>query len=296
MVNSMSKNSVEKLKLTTSMGIFGSIGIFVRYIPLPSSILALARGGIGVLFLLLLMIATGQKLSFQAIKRNRIILLLSGTAIGVNWILLFEAYHFTTVATATLCYYLAPALVIIFSPLVLREKLTVKRLLCVVVALGGMVFVSGVLETDTPDITELKGIFLGLGAAFFYAAVILLNKKLHDISAYDKTVMQLGVSTLVLLPYTFLTQSLDLASISWQVILLLVLVGVVHTGGAYALYFDSMKALNAQTVAIFSYIDPLVAILLSAIILQEGLGVTGIIGAAMILGATFVSELTSREM
>ena len=292
----MSKNSVEKLKLTTSMGIFGSIGIFVRYIPLPSSILALARGGIGVLFLLLLMIATGQKLSFQAIKRNRIILLLSGTAIGVNWILLFEAYHFTTVATATLCYYLAPALVIIFSPLVLREKLTVKRLLCVVVALGGMVFVSGVLETDTPDITELKGIFLGLGAAFFYAAVILLNKKLHDISAYDKTVMQLGVSTLVLLPYTFLTQSLDLASISWQVILLLVLVGVVHTGGAYALYFDSMKALNAQTVAIFSYIDPLVAILLSAIILQEGLGVTGIIGAAMILGATFVSELTSREM
>ena len=286
----MRKSNTAKLKLTISMFIFGTIGIFVRYIPLPSSILALARGLIGVLFLLLVMVVTKKKISFGAIRDNLLVLILSGAAIGVNWILLFEAYRYTTVATATLCYYLAPVLVILVSPLILHERLTAKKLFCVIVALGGMVFVSGVLETGVSSLKEIKGILFGLGAASFYASVILLNKKLQNISAYDRTAMQLGVAAVVLLPYTLLTQSVEIDLLSPRVIVLVLVVGIVHTGMAYAMYFGSMKYLKAQTVAIFSYIDPVVAILLSAIILQEGLGIMGIIGAVMILGATFISE------
>ena len=292
-MKNIQKASIARLEMTASMVIFGTIGIFVHYIPLPSSILALVRGIVGVIFLLLVVVSTKKNMSLSAIKRNLCFLIPSGIAIGINWILLFEAYHYTTVATATLCYYLAPIFVILISPLMLKEKLTVKKILCSLVALGGMVFVSGILETGVQDFSELKGILFGLGAALFYATVILLNKKLKDISAYDKTIVQLGVSVVVLLPYTLVTQSIDLSILSPRILVLLLIVGIVHTGMAYALYFGSMKELKAQTVAIFSYIDPVVAILLSALFLHQGLGLTGMLGAVMILGATFVSETVS---
>ncbi len=292
-MKNLEKTSIAKLEMTASMVIFGTIGIFVHYIPLPSSMLALVRGIVGVVFLLLVVVSTKKRISLSAIKRNLWILIPSGIAIGINWILLFEAYHYTTVATATLCYYLAPVFVVLISPLMLKERLTVKKIFCSLVALGGMVFVSGILETGVQDLSELKGILFGLGAALFYATVVLLNKKLKEISAYDKTIVQLGVSVVVLLPYTLLTQSIDLSILSPRILVLLLIVGIVHTGMAYALYFGSMKELKAQTVAIFSYIDPVVAILLSALFLQQGLGLTGIIGAVMILGATFVSETAS---
>lgn len=108
-----------------AMSIFGTIGIFRRYIPLPSSVLALARGTIGTIFLLfLLLVIKRQRLSAEAISRNFKFLVISGALIGFNWILLFEAYQYTTVATATLCYYMAPVLVIMASPFFFQEKLT----------------------------------------------------------------------------------------------------------------------------------------------------------------------------
>ena len=224
-------------------------------------------------------------------------LALSGAFIGINWILLFESYHYTTVATATLCYYMQPIFVILASPILLKEKLTPKKVICVLVALVGMVFVSGVLQTGIPALSEAKGILYGLGAALFYATVVLMNKKITNISAYDKTIMQLGMGAIVLSPYVMLTQNFATATLSMTPSLwaLLLFVGLVHTGVAYALYFDSMKDLKAQTIAIFSYIDPIVAIILSALLLKENMGLYGVIGAVLVLGSTFISELPEKE-
>ena len=118
----------------------------------------------GCLFLLALMLVTGKKPNLADIKRNGWILLLSGAAIGINWILLFESYRHTTVAIATICYYLAPAFLTLASPLI-GEKLNTKKLICIGVALVGMVFVSGVLQGGMPKGGELKGILFGLSAA-----------------------------------------------------------------------------------------------------------------------------------
>lgn len=282
-------------KLISSMFLFGTIGIFVHYLPLPSAFIAMVRGFVGAAFLLLLMAAKKQKPDRVAIKKNLPVLLLSGTALGINWILLFEAYNNTSIATATLCYYFAPIIVILVSPLLLKEKLTAKKLICVLVALVGMVFVSGVIESGFGGGKDFVGVLFGLGAACFYASVMILNNKLHDIEAYDRTVMQLGVAGIVLLPYVLLTQHVAAADFTVSVIILLAVVGIVHTGFTYALYFASMKDLPAQTVAIFSYLDPVVAILLSALFLKEPLGVFGIIGAVLVLGAAIVSELPDRR-
>jgi len=285
------------LRLTSSMVIFGTIGVFVRHIPLPSSVIAFVRGLIGMAFLLLVIRVSGKRVAADAVKKNLPKLCVSGAALGLNWILLFEAYRYTSVATATLCYYLAPIIIMLVSPIVLKERLTIKKAACILAALIGMVFVSGVAQGSLPGITELKGIIFGLGAACLYATVVLINKRITGIEALDRTVVQLGISAAVLAPYILATENLFvlLPQLSALSALLLVFVAIVHTGIAYALYFSSIRDISAQTAALFSYIDPVVAILLSACLLGEVMTVSGAIGAVMILGSAIVSELPEKE-
>lgn len=289
----MNKHEENKAKvmLLISMVIYGTIGIFRRYIPLPSGMIALSRAVIGLLFLILVIKVSGQKVSFTSIKKNFKILCISGMVMGINWILLFEAYQYTSVATATLCYYMEPIFVIFGSAFLLKEKLTRKKLFCSAAALCGMVLVSGVLQIGISGLSELKGIFLGLGAGLLYATVILLNKQLKDIGAYDKTVTQLAAAAVVLLPYTLAAEDMSGITVTPLMIIMIVVVGIIHTGIAYALYFGSMGSLKAQTIALFSYVDPVVAVILSTVILGENIGVSGFIGAVMILGSTMISEL-----
>lgn len=281
-----------KLKILVSMAIFGTVGIFVRFIPMASAAIAFCRGVLGCFFLLLLMMLTGKKISTADIRKNFWVLAISGAAIGINWILLFEAYRHTTVAIATICYYLAPAFVTLGSPLV-GEKLTAKKLGCIGIAMVGMVFVSGVLQGSQSG--SLLGVLLGVGAACFYASVILLNKKLSPIGAYDKTLCQLGAASIVVAPYILLSGGISFTQMSTLGWIMLVVVGMVHTGIAYALYFGGIRDVNAQTAAILSYLDPVLSIILSALILRERLDVFSILGAVLILGSALYSELPGRK-
>lgn len=280
-----------RFQTITAMTIFGTIGLFVRWIPLPSSVIALARGCIGMLFLLFVMAVKKMPISRQALRKNFFWLLISGALLGFNWILLFESYRYTSVATGTLCYYMAPILIILASPVVLREKLTVKKVFCVLAALGGMVCISGVLSEGIPSAGEGKGILLGLTAAVLYAAIVLCNKQIHQISAYEKTIFQLGISVLAMIPYCALTVSFDTLDFSPRVLFLLLLVGVLHTGVTYFLYFGSMEYLSGQSLAVISYIDPVVAVLASVLILREPMHLIEGLGAVLILGAAAASEL-----
>lgn len=283
-----------RTKLILAMTIFGTIGIFVKYIPLPSSVIACVRGFVGVAFLLLMTFIKKTNISFRDIKKNLLLLVISGAFIGINWILLFEAYRYTTVATATLCYYMAPIFVTLASPFILKEKLTLKKGLCVFTALIGMIFISGIAGTGSLQI-NVPGILCGVGAAFFYACVILLNKHIKDISSYDMTMTQLFVAAVVILPYTLLTADISTVTLDAKAIICLFVVGIVHTGFAYMIYFSSIGSLKAQTVAIFSYIDPVIAIILSALLLKEKLGLFGFIGAVLILGSTLLSEINFKK-
>ncbi|MBQ2034973.1 MAG: EamA family transporter, partial [Peptococcaceae bacterium] len=192
-------------------------------------------------------------------------------------------------------YYMAPVIVVLVSPFLFKERLTPLKAICVAVALAGMVFVSGIPQSGFGGMSELKGILLGLGAATLYAIVVILNQYIKDIPAYDKTIMQLGTAAIAILPYTLLTENFADISFTPVAVLMLIFVGIVHTGIAYTLYFGSMSGLKAQTIALFSYIDPVVAIILSAVILQENIGLWGVIGAVMVLGSTMVSELFGEK-
>ena len=278
------------ISLLLSMVIFGTVGIFRRYIPFPSGFIAFLRGLIGFIFLFAALKIRKTPFSINKTGKKGLLLCLSGALMGFNWILLFEAYNYTSVAAATLCYYMAPVFVIIASPFIFGEKLGGKKILCVFAAVIGMLFVSGIFEHGIDPAGEMKGIFLALGAALLYAAVVIMNKKLPEVPAFEKTVIQLGSAAATILPYTLFAEDLSTAEISPVSVTMLITVGILHTGIAYALYFGSIGNLPAQTAAIFSYIDPVTAILLSAFLLGEELSAFGIIGAVLILGGAVLSE------
>lgn len=279
-------------KLTASMVIFGTVGVFRRWITLPSSAVAAARGIVGAAFLLALCALRGNRVS-GLFRQNRALLLLSGAAMGLNWIALFEAYRFTTVAVATLCYYTAPMLVLLASPLLLRERLTAKNILCMCVTLLGMLFVSGALEGGGAG--SARGVLLALGAAVLYAAVVLMNKRMRPMDPEARTIVQLLTAGVVVLPYALAEWGAQPVPIRPLTVLMLAVVCIVHTGAAYSLYFGCVERLPAHTLALLSYLDPVVAVLLSALLLREPLSGFTLLGAALILGASAAGELTGTK-
>jgi len=289
------KRALSYSMLISSMLIFGSIGIFRRYIPLSSGLLAFARGLLGGLCLLAFTKLSGRSSGNPIPKKKLLILILSGMIMGVNWMLLFEAYNYTTVATATLCYYMAPTIVILLSPLLFREKLGVKNSLCAAIAIAGMVLVSGMTEVGGVQAADFKGILFGLGAACFYAGVVVLNKLAPVEDAYQKTTIQLFSAAVVMVPYLLLTEDFTAITLNAFSVLMLLVVCIVHTGIAYALYFGSMNNLKAQSIAVLSYIDPVSALILSALLLHESLTVYGLIGAVLIIGSALGSELNFKK-
>ena len=248
----MTNPKTAKLAFLSAILIYGTLGVFVRYAGQPSALVALARSSIGTLFLLFLLAVKRQKIDFSAIRRNWRPLLIAGVLLGLNWVTLFEAYRYTTVAVATLCTYLNPIIIVFGAAVLMHEQLTARKLLCIAVALIGMVFVSGVADSGLPDAGEAKGILLGLLTAVLYGCIVLSNKQLRDISAYDRTLVQLFITTLVLIPYCILHGDFVGLQITGGQLALLLILGVVHTGFAYSLYFGSMAYLPAQTLAILS--------------------------------------------
>ncbi len=280
--------------LITSLLIVGTIGALRRYIPLSSAALALFRGAIGAVVLAVVVLVRRRKRRCVIPLKMLGMLALNGAFLGINWMLLFEAYNHTTVAKATLCYYLQPTLVLLLSPWLFHETLTKTNLLCAAGSLGGMVLVSGVIGADGAP-QDGKGILLGLGAACFYAAVVILNKRLGNVDIYEKTLVQLASAALVVVPYTAATGGFDGVAWDARLIGLLLLVGVVYTGVVYVLYFGSMTGLRAQTISMLSYIDPITALIVSVALLGEPLTVGAAVGAVLILGCAYISERPSRR-
>ena len=246
------------------------------------------RAVIGLVFLLLLRRLRHERVDRQAVRRNLGKLLLLGAMLAFNWIFLFEAYNYTSVAAATMCYYMAPVIVILLSPLVFGEKITLRKGLCAAVAVFGMVLVSDVLQGG---LHGAKGLVFGLIAACLYACIVIVNRKLSGISAEDRTILQFAVSAVVMLPYVLLTENVRALAFTPLVTVLLLLLGIVHTGFAYVLYFGNIPLVPAQTAALLSYLDPVVAVLLSVTVLREPMSLPAALGAVLVLGAMIVSEL-----
>ncbi len=281
-----------KIQFILSMIIFGTIGLVVRNIDLSSSERALLSSLIGCLFLTVLFFMMKKKISWQLIKSNASILLFSSIALGGNWVFLYQSYDHTTIANATLGYYFAPVFVMILSPIILKEQLSLKKVVCILVAIMGLVLIvgEGVSASKTDD---LLGLFYGLVAAAFYAALLLLNKFIKGLEKLELTIIQLGTTAILLMPYVLLTSGFGMFNVSRASIPFIFILGIFNTGIGFWLFFSGMEKLKGQSIAMLSYVDPFVAILISALVLQEQMTMLQMLGGALLLASTFMSEIKS---
>ena len=285
-----------KIQFLLSMVIFGTIGVFIRYIDLASSEIALLRGLIGSLFLITYMLIGKKKISWTSVKNNAYILLLSSITLGGNWIFLFQAYKYTTVSNAALSYYFAPVFVLILSPFVLKEKLSTKKVICIVIAIFGMLLVVASGGLSTARLEDFIGIGYGLLAAVFYASLMLLNKFIKNMVGLEITLIQLGTASLLLMPYVFITEGFWILEISVSSMPFILILGMIHTGIGFLLFFSGMQKLNGQSIAALSYVDPITSLLISTVFLQEKMTIIQMIGGALLLSSTFVSENHSLRL
>lgn len=281
-----------KIMLSISMAIFGTLGIFTRNIAISSGELALYRAILAAALIFVYLIFTKQKIDFRSIKKELLLLLLSGIAMGINWILLFEAYKYTTISAATLSYYFAPVIVTVVCPILFKEKLSGKQIICFLMSTLGLVLITGI--GDLSNGNDFIGILFGLGAALFYAAVILLNKFIKNVEGIHRTFLQFLSAIVILIPYVIITSGVTLGNLNLTGWVNLLIVGFIHTGVTYCMYFSSLKELPGQKAAILSYIDPLVAVLISVAILGETMTIWQVIGGILILGFTLWNEISPK--
>ena len=282
-----------RLMIITSMAIFGTLGPFVRNIPVSSGELALYRAVMASTILGLYFLASGQRIDFRTIGKELPLLLISGMAMGINWILLFEAYRYTTVSVATLSYYFAPVIVTVACPVLFKEKMGKKQWICFGMSTLGIALITGIGDLGGSD-THLIGVLLAVGAAVLYASVVLLNKFIKGVAGIQRTFLQFASAIVILLPYVLCSSGFTLNTMDTIVWVNLLIVGTVHTGLAYCLYFSALKDVTGQEAAILSYIDPLVAVAVSFFVLSEQMTLTQTLGGMLVLGFTLWNEMAQK--
>lgn len=284
---------MNRVAFILSMLIFSTVGITVSTLSVSPAVTAFFRAFCGTLTLLAVLFVSGRKIDRAALKKNAFLLILSGAALGFNWVLLFEAFSLTGVAVSTVCYYTSPALVILFSALFLREKTSVFKIFCAFLALAGMIPVSGVLSSNSA--VNTKGVLISFASAFLYAFIVISNKKIKNLSGIETSVVQLAAASAVTGLYVFFTEPVSSYPLIIPDLKFLLLLGVLHTGVAYLLYFSSVKSISAVDCAVLSYIDPATALIISYTLLSEKLTKSSLIGIALIFGAAILAQLFPKR-
>lgn len=279
-------------KMTLAMTIFASGSIFFTGIGLPPAIIAAVRAIVGMAFLAVVLGFCRSRSGFAGFKKNAFCIIFSGIALAFNWIFLFSAYQRTSGSVVTVCYGVAPMLVLITAPLFLREKVTLLNVACTLGAFAGTVLVSGIFANKSPDII---GVMYALIAAALYCAVIILNKNIGNITCLDNAFYQFVVASIVSVAYAVFAAKNVSFAINSQVAWKLLIVSVVHTGIAYSLMYSAMKKMSAQSWGIMSYIEPLAAAVISYFILDRNLNHIQMLGAILILGFVLIAGFIKKR-
>lgn len=191
----------------------------------------------------------------------------------------------TKIATAAALLYTAPAMVMLMSALLFKEKLTRRKVLCILLAVIGCAFVSGI-GSGSAGLT-LRGLLLGLGAAFGYSLY----------SIFSRCIQQRGYSTFTNIFYTFGTATIAYFIMAtatktlpkiWPPtpgIGLALLCGLVTGLGAYALYTTGLEGMEPSRAAQLATIEPVFAAILGVVLFHQTLSITEVAGIVMVVTA-----------
>jgi len=278
--------NIDTLKYLISVLIYGTIGLFLHFVNASSEFVVLCRGTIGSLFIALVMLIKKQKIDFKAINKNLKLLVLSGICLGLNWVFLFAGYR-RALALTSLCNYTAPIFVVIIMAIFYKEKINNKQIGCIIAAFIGIVLISGIFDSNGVD---LYCLVCGMLAAAGFIGLVLLNRRFADIKDLDKTIIQLAFSALTVLPYVIYNHGFP-TSLDTRSLIIVLMLGIVHTGIAYIFYFSAIDTLPVQEVAVLGYVEPALTVIIGILVLKEPSSIFSVIGAILILLAAVLNEL-----
>ena len=291
----------ERLKLILISATFGTIGIVTHFIPLGSAAIVFYRALLGGIFIIIMTYLSGKTVNVYAMGKNFFVLIWTGFFMGLNWVFQFEAFRVSTVAIGTVCYNTMPIFLLIIASFMFKEKITLKSVVCILIATIGVVLVSNVINTGIRS-NEVLGCFYGILGAINYALIVIFNRKLSHIETHDKIIFQFIFSAIIMFIYVLFIQKDSLffkEDISNETLLIgiicILLLSFFHTGFCYVHYFNAVSRLKAETVAILTYIDPVVALFTSYFILREKTTGLQMLGAGLILASTLANELIKSK-
>lgn len=280
------------LKYILALLLFGSNGIVASFINMNSYEIVLLRTMIGSFLLLTVFLLRKENFTFYKHKKNFLYLAVSGSAMGVSWMLLYEAYTRIGVSVSSLLYYCGPVIVMVLSPLLFREKLSVFKVIGFVSVFIGVLLVNGKTFSTGGN---MFGIVCGLLSAVMYACMVIFNKKAARIAGPENSMFQLIISFLVVAVFVGIKQGF-IIKIPADSILPILILGLLNTGIGCYFYFSSIGNLPVQTIAICGYLEPLSAVLFSVIILGEAMFPMQVVGAVLILGGAVLGECIKNKM
>lgn len=294
----------ERLKLALISATFGTVGLFTHFIPLSSAAIVFYRALLGGAFIIVMIKLSGKDVNIKSMRDNFVVLVFTGLFMALNWVLQFEAFKVSSVAIGTVCYNMMPIFLLIIASYMFKEKITLKSRICILIATIGVILVSNVVNVGFKS-NEVLGCVYGILGAIFYALIVTFNRKLNQIETHDKVIFQFMFSAFVMFFYVLFIEKNSLMfdkNLSYNAKVLgticMIVLSFFHTGFCYVHYFNAVSRLKAETVAILTYIDPVVALFLSYFVLKENMTALQFLGAVLILGSTLFNELskTSKEI
>ena len=278
------------LRYLFALFLYGTIGFFLHFVEYSSEFVVLCRGVLGSLFIYIIMKINKQAINFDSIRKNLRYLCISGVSLGLNWVFLFQGYEYG-VAVTSVCNYLAPIIVVVICLLVYKERINKVQIVCIISAFVGILLMTGIFDYDSVD---YRCVVYGLLAAVGFVIMVLCNKKIDDIDQYDKTLSQLFFSVVVVFPYVYFHKGFPV-SFDLRSTLIVIMLGILHTGVAYIFYFSAIRYLSSQSIAVLGYLEPVINVLIGSFVFKEKMTVMTIIGIIMILCASIGNELFANK-
>ncbi len=286
---------MNKIKLVLVMIIWGSLGVFTRSIPLSALNLAFLRALIAlpVLFTVL-------KIKKRDSKKINLVLLkpylISGVLLGFGWLTLFYGFKHTSISSAVIIYNMCPVYVMIAAPLILKESISKIQITVIATSFLGL---SLIVSNNLLEGYGYMGMALSAISGMLYAAIVLINRGIKTrVDNQTATFAQIFTAMIVLLPFVLAEGNiLTVVTLDIRAIIYTLLLGVLHTGLAYTLFFSLSTQMQSVELVAYSYLEPLFGILFSVLVIGEQLTMLQIVGGILILGSTYIGEiLKSKKM
>ncbi len=286
------RNGRAFVKYVCALLLFGLNGIVASHIALNSYEIVFLRTLIGSVLLISVFLLGKGRFHWKEQRRDTVFIVLSGIATGASWMFLYEAYQQVGVSFASLLYYCGPVIVMILSPLIFKERLTMPKIVGFLIVLVGIAIVNGKMAVGRGN---TWGLFCGAMSAVMYFFMVTLNKQTREIVGLKNAVLQLTVSFLAVAVFVGIKQAfvIHVPVSSWPWILVL---GLVNTGIGCYLYFSPLSELPVQTVAVCGYLEPLSAVVFATLLLGEKMSAFQYIGAVCIIGGAMIGELIDHRL